>query len=150
MAIELKNTRSPAASRHVGIAMLRGALHRCPDCGRGSLFERYLKVRDHCANCDAALHHHRADDAPPYFTIFIVGHIAVGGVLAMEQAMKPSVWLHVAIWVPFVIVCSLLMLPRIKGALVGLQWALRMHGFENTIDHASAAADTPAQTPPAP
>ncbi len=149
MAIELNSTRSPVAPRPVGNAMLRGALHRCPSCGNGTLFARYLKVRDHCTRCNTALHHHRADDAPPYFTIFIVGHIAVGGVLAMEQAMKPSVWLHVAIWIPFVIICSLLMLPRIKGMLVGLQWALRMHGFETTTDQASAVADAPTQPPTA-
>ena len=148
MAILLNNTRSPAIARHAGNAMLRGALHRCPSCGKGSLFARYLKVRDHCANCSQALHHHRADDAPPYFTILIVGHIAVGGVLAMEQAMKPSVWLHAAVWLPFVIICSLLLLPRIKGTLVGLQWALRMHGFGGDNEQASSAtSETPVQTP---
>ena len=131
--------------------MLRGALHSCPSCGNGSLFARYLKVRDHCASCGEALHHHRADDAPPYFTILIVGHIAVGGVLAMEQAMKPSAWLHAAIWLPFVILCSLLLLPRIKGALVGLQWALRMHGFGATSDDApTSGPDATVQPPAAP
>ena len=149
MAIELNTTRSPVAARPISNAMLRGALHRCPSCGKGGLFARYLKVRDHCTECHSALHHHRADDAPPYFTIFIVGHLAVGGVLAMEQAMKPSVWVHVAIWIPFVIICSLLMLPRIKGILVGLQWALRMHGFEEAAGQA-AKSTAPTQPPSTP
>ena len=109
--------------------MLRGTLHTCPKCGSGDLYASYLKVADQCASCGEALHHHRADDAPPYFTILIVGHIAVGGVLALEKAFKPSAWLHAAIWLPLVIILSLLLLPRIKGMLVGLQWALRMHGF---------------------
>lgn len=146
MAIQLNNAQSPAETRSTGLAMYRGALHRCPSCGEGSLFARYLKVRDNCAQCNQALHHHRADDAPPYFTIFIVGHFAVGGVLALEQAMKPSAWMHAAIWVPFVIIFCLLLLPRIKGALVGLQWALRMHGFGGE-DQSVVAPETPAQPP---
>lgn len=146
MAIQLNNVHSPAVARNTGTAMLRGARHRCPSCGQGNLFARYLKVRAHCTECNEALHHHRADDAPPYFTILIVGHIAVGGVLAMEQAMKPSAWTHAAIWLPFVIISSLLLLPRIKGILVGLQWALRMHGFAGE-DKTTSMSDVPVQTP---
>ena len=148
MTVHLNNAVAPAAKRDTMSAMWRGTRHTCPSCGTGSLYARYLKVRDHCTNCGEALHHHRADDAPPYFTIFIVGHLAVAGVLAMEQAMKPSVWTHIILWMPFVVICSLAMLPRIKGALVGLQWALRMHGFAE--DERSAASDTltpPSNTP---
>ena len=119
--------------------MLRGAGHRCPSCGTGSLYRAFLKVDDHCGHCGQALHHHRADDAPPYFTIFIVGHIILAGVLYLEQAYAPSTWIHALIWVPLTLLMTLLLLPRIKGALVGLQWALGMHGF---------ATDT-ASRPPA-
>jgi uncharacterized protein (DUF983 family) len=75
--------------RNVTAAMSRGAMLNCPSCGDAPLFERYLKVADTCPGCHEALHHHRADDAPPYFTIFIVGHFIVGGVLAVEQAFHP-------------------------------------------------------------
>jgi uncharacterized protein (DUF983 family) len=110
--------------------MLRGAQLRCPACGVGPMFRRYLKVADHCPNCGEALHHHRADDAPPYFTIVIVGHIVVGLVLSLEMAYRPPLWVHAAIWVPLTFLLCLAMLPVIKGALVALQWALRMHGFD--------------------
>ncbi len=76
------------------------------------------------------LHHHRADDAPPYFTIIIVGHIVVGLVLAVEMAYHPPLWLHAALWLPLTVILALVILMPIKGALVGLQWALRMHGFD--------------------
>lgn len=75
------------------------------------------------------MHHHRADDAPPYFTMLIVGHIVVGGVLALEQTYAPDSWVHGLIWLPLTLALSLWFLPRVKGAVVGLQWALRMHGF---------------------
>ena len=124
-------------------AMLRGSGLRCPSCGEGHLFRAYLKVADHCGHCGQALHHHRADDAPPYFTIFIVGHIVLAGVLYLEQTYAPDVWMHALIWVPLTFVMTLLMLPRIKGALVGLQWALGMHGFatEDASRHGSAHSD---------
>jgi uncharacterized protein (DUF983 family) len=109
--------------------MWHGAFGKCPACGAGSLYQGYLKVREQCADCGEELHHQRADDAPPYFTMLIVGHFVVGGVLALEQAYKPSPWVHAAIWLPVVLISSLWMLPKIKGALIGLQWALRMHGF---------------------
>ena len=76
------------------------------------------------------MHHHRADDAPPYFTIVIVGHVVVGLVLAVEMAYPPPLWLHAALWLPLTVILALLILPVVKGALVALQWALPMHGFD--------------------
>jgi uncharacterized protein (DUF983 family) len=115
-------------------SMIRGASGKCPHCGRGRLFWRYLKVVDVCPECGEELHHQRADDAPPYFTIAIVGHIVVPMLLALELAYQPPVWLHLAIWMPLTILLSLLLLPVVKGSLVGLQWALRMHGFGGEAD----------------
>jgi uncharacterized protein (DUF983 family) len=111
-------------------SMLRGAALGCPACGSGAMFRRYLKVADACPRCGEELHHQRADDAPAYFTIVIVGHIMVSLVLAVEMAYRPPVWLHMALWLPLTVLLTLLFLPSVKGALVGLQWALRMHGFD--------------------
>ena len=74
--------------------------------------------------------HHRADDAPPYFTILIAGHVVIPLLMAAELAYAPPIWLHLLIWVPFTVVLCLALLPRVKGAIVGLQWAQGMHGFE--------------------
>ena len=128
------------ADRSVTQAMLRGAALACPACGHRGLFRSFLKVADRCPNCGEELHHHRADDAPPYFTMLIVGHIIVGGALILEQTLAPPQWVQLALWIPLTIMLSLLMLPSIKGALVGLQWALRMHGFggsDGALDHSS-------------
>jgi uncharacterized protein (DUF983 family) len=111
-------------------AMLRGARGRCPKCGEGALFDGYLTVRRECAACGEQLHHHRADDAPPYFTILIVGHVIVSLVLAVEIAYAPPLWLHALLWIPLTIASSLALLRPIKGAVVGLQWAFYMHGFD--------------------
>lgn len=113
-------------------AMRRGARGKCPACGSGALYSSYLKVSDTCPECAEELHHHRADDAPPYFTLLIACHFIVAGVMFVEDYYHPSYWLHIAMWFPLTIGMCLWLLPRIKGALVGLQWALRMHGFGGT------------------
>lgn len=118
------------AARPVLRSLLRGAALKCPACGKGAMFRRYLKVADVCPVCGEELHHHRADDAPAYFTIVIVGHVVVSLVLAVEMAFRPALWVHAAIWLPLTVAMTLLLLPPIKGALVALQWALRMHGFD--------------------
>ena len=128
-------------SRKILPAMLCGALGRCPACGQGRLFARYLKVTDHCGHCGEALHHHRADDAPPYFTIFISGHLLVPMVLALETAYHPALWLYAAVMIPVTITLCLALLSRIKGAIVGLQWANFMHGFGNPDEDPAAPDD---------
>jgi uncharacterized protein (DUF983 family) len=124
--------------RSVQNAMLRGAMCRCPNCGEGRLFRRYLKVVDRCGKCGEELFHERAHDAPPYVVMSIVGHIVVGGILSVEVAWHPEVWVHLVIWLPLTIILSLALLQPVKGALIGMQWALRMHGFGGEEEHVPA------------
>jgi uncharacterized protein (DUF983 family) len=116
--------------RNVWSALKRGWRGRCPNCGQGSLFRAFLKVRDECPVCHEAFHHHRADDAPAYFVILIVGHVVVSMVLAVETEFAPPLWVHLALWIPLTLGLSLALLQPIKGTIVALQWAWRMHGFD--------------------
>lgn len=116
--------------RNLGTAIKRGFLGRCPNCGRGKLFRKFLKVTDACAVCSEELRHHRADDAPAYLVILIVGHIVVPLALLVEKLYQPPHWLAFSIWIPLTLVLSLALLQPIKGAIVGWQWAQRMHGFD--------------------
>ena len=120
-------------------ALLRGTACRCPACGRGSLFTSFLKVAERCAVCGEELHHHRADDAPPYFTIFITAHIVIPLVLIVEKLWHPSLFAHMMIWIPLTLALTFVLMPMVKGAIVALQWALKMHGFE----YAASANQTP-------
>jgi uncharacterized protein (DUF983 family) len=110
-------------------AMLRGLMCRCPSCGTGKLFRKFLKVNDTCSHCGEALHHHKADDAPPYFTMMIVGHILIPAVVIVERVWQPDMLLQLAVWLPLTFVMTIALLQPVKGAIVGLQWALGMHGF---------------------
>jgi uncharacterized protein (DUF983 family) len=135
------NTRGDAAAaepRPVWPAIKRGFLGRCPRCGEGRLFARFLKTVDTCAVCDEELNHHRADDLPPYLTIVVVGHIIVPLVLWVEKTWHPDVWLQLSAWIPLTLVLTFSLIQPIKGAVVGLQWANRMHGFGGTDDEHDA------------
>jgi uncharacterized protein (DUF983 family) len=116
--------------RSIPAAMANGARGRCPRCGRGRLFTGFLSVNDACPACGQELFHHRADDAPPYVVMFIVGHVVIGVMLWLEIVHAPPMWVHAAIFLPLTLLLSLALLPPVKGALVALQWANRMHGFD--------------------
>ena len=110
----------------------RGLGLHCPECGRGSLFSGMLRVRAHCPVCGADNTIYPADDMPPYLTILVVGHVVVPLFMWMDRAMLPPVWVQLAVWLPLTAAMCLLLLPRMKGAVVGACWALavrrdRMH-----------------------
>jgi uncharacterized protein (DUF983 family) len=121
-------------------ALLRGMRCRCPACGDGRLFRSFAKSSDQCPACGENLHHHRADDFPAYLVIFIVGHLVVGAYLATEMVVQWTPYQHMALWMPVTLILSVALLQPLKGAVVGLQWAMRMHGF-------SEAEEKPALTP---
>ena len=117
------------AERPVKPAMLRGWRRRCPKCGAGPMFRGYLKVRDACPVCGQELHHHRADDGPAYLTILIVGHLLAPALMFTFVKFRPEPIVMITGFTIGTVALSLYLLPRLKGALVGLQWANRMHGF---------------------
>jgi uncharacterized protein (DUF983 family) len=113
-------------------AMWRGFCGRCPHCGEGHVFKRFLKVANSCEVCGEELLHHRADDLPAYLVIVVVGHLVVPAILAIETAYAPPLWLQLAVWLPVTLFASLALLQPTKGAIVGLQWQVGMHGFEQS------------------
>lgn len=116
--------------RDVWAALKRGFRGRCPRCGQGKLFRAFLKTADNCSVCGLDFTPHRADDLPAYLVIVIVGHIVVPTALLIETNFAPPVWLQLSIYLPFTFFASLALLQPVKGAVVGLQWALHMHGFD--------------------
>ncbi len=130
MAQDASTTMLDIEDRPTKPALLRGWRKRCPNCGEGGLFDGYLKVHDSCGTCGQALHHHRADDGPAYLTILVVGHLMAPLLHLTFSHFEPDP-LSVAVgFSAFCVALSLYLLPRMKGAVVGIQWAKRMHGFK--------------------
>jgi uncharacterized protein (DUF983 family) len=115
--------------RPLGPALRRGWRCRCPSCGAGPMLRNYLKVRDNCPVCGEALHHQRADDGPAYLTILIVGHILAPAIFVVYSHYRPEPLVLASIFITFTVGLSLFLLPRLKGMMIALQWAKRMHGF---------------------
>jgi uncharacterized protein (DUF983 family) len=115
--------------RDLKAAVGRGAIGRCPNCGAGKLFVGFLRVAPMCPSCGQELFHHRADDAPAYLTILVVGHAMLPFVLGVEEVFAPALWIHLLLWGTLIPAACLALLRPFKGMIVGLQWATFMHGF---------------------
>lgn len=120
---------SLAEERNLRQSLRRGFFLKCPRCGKGHALHRYLKVCDTCPVCELNLASARADDGPAYFTILLVGHLAGFALHIMWTVWEPAPWILASSVSAGAIALSLYLLPRIKGALIGFQWAKGLHGF---------------------
>jgi uncharacterized protein (DUF983 family) len=118
-------------------ALTTGFRRRCPRCRQAGIFAGYLKLRSECPHCRIEFSCYPTDDAPPYFTILAVGHIVVPFVVVVEQLLSPPLWVQFAIWPSVTVALSLLLLPRIKGAVLGVAMALGVtqRAAEDTPDN---------------
>jgi len=102
------------------LAARRAILGRCPCCGEGKLFRAYLKQVDNCSVCGEAFGHIRADDAAPWLTLILVGHIFVPVMLLFVASSTLPAWESSILWsVVFMIAC-LAILPRAKGLFIAI------------------------------
>jgi len=125
MGQQLGNEMTKLTSNQLFLqSTLRGIKERCPQCGKGDIFRKYLKVNDKCTKCEQPLDHYPADDAPPYLTILIVGHIVVPLVLYWSQKYDLSIEFAIGLGIVGIILLSLLLLQRIKGVVIGVLWTL--------------------------
>lgn len=106
-------------------AILNGLRCRCPRCGVGRLFPKYLKVADRCTNCGLGLEGHDSGDGAVVPAILIIGSLVVGMALFYELNYAPPLWAHVAIWGPVIFILTGLILPLLKGIGIALQYKFR-------------------------
>jgi uncharacterized protein (DUF983 family) len=124
------NPAADSDARDWKTALKRGSLCRCPRCGNGKIFKSFLSVAPSCDSCGLELSGHRADDMPPYITLMIVGHVIVALILLVERNSEwPMLW-HMVLWPVLTLAFTLAIMQPVKGAVIGYQWALKMHGFE--------------------
>jgi uncharacterized protein (DUF983 family) len=110
-------------------ALLRGLRNRCPACGEGAIFARFLKPANACAHCGQMLDGHEADDFPSYIVIILLGHIMVPTMIEVNSALAIPLGWQVAIWPTLALILAVGMIQPVKGAVIAYQWARRMHGF---------------------
>lgn len=122
---------SPVSRRpRLTLAVWRALVDRCPNCGRSRFFAAYLRQVDRCAVCGEAWGHIRADDAPPWLTILLVGHIILPLAISVERIATWPDWVGMALWPALALLLVALILPRAKALMLALIWATRAPGSE--------------------
>jgi uncharacterized protein (DUF983 family) len=106
----------------LGQAVSRGLRGRCPQCGAGHLFRGFLNLRPACEKCGLDYSFADAGDGPAIFVILIGGFIVVFAALITEVVYKPPYWVHAALWLPLILLVTLLPLRLLKGLLIDLQF----------------------------
>nr|WP_255726453.1 DUF983 domain-containing protein [Microvirga sp. ACRRW] len=94
----------------------------CPRCGKGHLFQGFLKVRPKCEVCGLDFAFADSGDGPAFFVMSIVGIVVVGLALWVEFTFAPPIWLHFVMWTALSIALSLALVRPSKGVLVALQY----------------------------
>ena len=130
---------SPARRAFMMTGLRRGFAGRCPACGQAPVLHSYLKVTPTCPSCGHDNGQYPSDDAPPYFTILLVGHLIVAPLLLCPFIWRWPPWLVLGLTLPLVGAATLLLLPRVKGAVIGAQWAI--HQREGTVPGRSDAPE---------
>src|SRR3569833_2788051 len=95
-------------------AIGRALLGRCPACGHGKLFRSYLKQVENCAACGERFGHIRADDAAPWGTIILVGHVFLPLAFLVNLEFLPT-WAAMLIMAGLFCTLSLTILPKSKA-----------------------------------
>lgn len=114
-------------------ALVRGVKGTCPACGRGQLFERFLKPVDRCGACGEDMSHQRADDFPPYIVILLLGHLLAPIMIELERTVRPPLWAYMVLGPFIAAVLGLLLIQPAKGGVIGFQWGRRIHGFGDQV-----------------
>jgi len=124
-------------------ALRGGAQGKCPRCGEGRLFRKWLKPVDCCAarGPDRALP--RAADFPAYVSIFVTGHLMAPLLILLALDYKLSMPALFAIILPLAVVVMLGVLQPAKGAIIAAQWWFGLHGFRKERADAADGAQAP-------
>lgn len=119
----------PAPDRPFTPALARALRGKCPACGEGAMFARFLKPTSACTRCGQRWDRHQADDFPSYIVILLLGHILVPLMIEVNSALSIPLGWQAAIWPTLAVVLAAAMIQPVKGAVIAFQWTRRMHGF---------------------
>lgn len=103
-------------------SVLRGLACKCPRCGRGKLYAGFLTLRPNCEHCGLDYAFIDVGDGAAVFIIMIAGAIVVASALIVEVKYQPPFWVHAALWLPLILVTTLLPLRSMKALLIALQF----------------------------
>ena len=104
-------------------AVGRGFLGRCPACGKGAVLAGYIKPAPRCLACGENLAPYQTADFAPYLVTFAIGLIFTPLIVVMALRDPQRPWILYAVMAA-ALISALMLLPRAKGAAIGILWAL--------------------------
>ncbi|MBB2970651.1 DUF983 domain-containing protein [Mesorhizobium sp. RMAD-H1] len=99
-----------------------GIRGKCPRCGQGELFDGFLKLAPRCEVCGLDYSFADPADGPAFFVICFACVPSVLFAVWMEVTFEPSVWWHLLVSLPLVLLTCILPLRPLKGWLVASQF----------------------------
>jgi uncharacterized protein (DUF983 family) len=102
--------------------VLRGLACRCPRCGQGKLFAGFLNLNQRCEACELDYAFIDTGDGPAIFIMMLSGAVVVAAALIVEVKYQPPYWIHAVLWLPLILVTTLLPLRAMKSLLIALQF----------------------------
>jgi len=110
-------------------AVLRGLMGRCPCCGKSKLMKSYLKAIDQCSVCGEHFGQIRADDAAPWLTLIVVGHVFLPLIFLFNWDWMP-LWVAMVSMSALVVALCLAILPKSKALFIAILWQTRAPGYK--------------------
>jgi uncharacterized protein (DUF983 family) len=101
---------------------MRGLGCKCPRCGQGKLYAGFLSLALSCEVCGLDYAFIDSGDGPAIFIIMLAGAIVVACALIVEVKYQPPFWLHATLWLPLILITTLLPLRSMKSLLIALQF----------------------------
>jgi uncharacterized protein (DUF983 family) len=95
---------------------------RCPRCGQAPLFKGLMDVQAVCPACGLDYAKVDSGDGPAVFVILILGAIVTALALWVEVRFEPPIWVHIVLWLPFILGGAILLLRPFKATLIALQF----------------------------
>ena len=86
------------------------------------MFDGFLTLRPRCEKCGLDYAFIDAGDGPAVFIILGAGFVVVFAALIVEFAYQPPYWLHAVLWLPLILLVTLLPLRPVKSFLAALQY----------------------------
>ncbi|RUT32633.1 DUF983 domain-containing protein [Arsenicitalea aurantiaca] len=106
-----------------GRAIWNGFKCRCPRCGAGKLYPKFIEQVAVCKVCGEPLARYNVGLFLPFIMIMIVAHVLIFVMLEMELSGRSSPAAYLMVMVPLSVLVPLLLLRPVKGAIIGFLWS---------------------------
>ena len=72
---------------------------------------------------------HEQGDGPASLSVLLVGALAAIGAVIVDMKYAPPFWVHAVIWIPFIVIGSLVSLRLLKALIIAVQYQYRKDDF---------------------